>query len=68
MSKENHKAEFDKSLEKVKELAKVPKCKLEFRDGQAIIVCMTKDDQKVAYSMVADGVTIEVKEPKIEVK
>lgn len=50
----------------MKESIKVPRCKLEFRDGKAIIVCDSKADQKDAYAMVADGIIIEVKKPKVE--
>lgn len=51
---------------KVKESIKVPRCKLEFRDGKAVIVCLTKADQKQAYSLVSEGIIIEVKKPKVE--
>lgn len=43
----------------------VPKCKLDFRDGRAFVVCETKEDQKLAYEAVVEGITIEVKPEKV---
>lgn len=56
------KAKFEKSVEKIQDLAKVPKCKIEFRDdGKAYVVCETKADQKIAYGAIIEGVIVEVK-------
>lgn len=54
-------------MSKNKKKILVPQCKIEFRDNKAIIVCDSKEDQYIAYSMVSEGVTIEVK-PKVETK
>lgn len=40
---------------------KIPKCNLEFKDGKAVVVCDTKEDQKMVYEMVVEGIVIEVK-------
>jgi len=64
-AKNDTKAIFEKGLETIKELAKVPRCKLNFRDGKAFIVCETKTDQKIAYEMVVEGIVIEVKPEKV---
>lgn len=41
---------------------KVPKCEIEFRDdGKAYVLCETKEDQKIAYGAIIDGVIVEVK-------
>lgn len=63
--KEKIKKEFKEAVERVAK--SVPKCRLEFRDGKAVIVCQSKADQKEAYDMVATGILIEVKEPKVEI-
>lgn len=67
------KAEVQKSFDKIKELAKVPKCKLVFLDDgkgglKASVVCATKDDVGVASKAIIEGITIELKpEVKTEV-
>ncbi|GAI61995.1 unnamed protein product [marine sediment metagenome] len=62
VDKKDSKKAFDASLEKIKELAKVPKCNIEFRDdGKAYVVCDTKADQKMAYGAIIEGVIVEVK-------
>lgn len=61
--KDTAKAKFEEAVKKV---AGIPKCKLEFREGKAVVVCETKEDQKIAYEAVIEGVVIEVRPEKVE--
>ncbi|GAI60267.1 unnamed protein product [marine sediment metagenome] len=65
------KAEVQKALEKIKELAKVPKCKLVFTDDgagglKASVVCATKDDVGIASKAIIAGIEIELK-PEVKI-